>query len=363
MRLEPLVVTRPRLRCVEVNTPAQKEKAVIRGSKSATTTPKLLSKVESLRLLSRVEEAGLLSFGAFAHAHTTRAAAPHTRATAAPRAVRRAGAATRVQLRPRDISGSPAVAPQSARRALERVLFARPREWLSRCHLPTRAPSVGTRSFSLARGHTPDARPPLSFVRPTQLRSLASRCPTSSAWACCPRRSSWGLSASRRTARRRASCPPLQCCSSPPPPRLCTLCRIRTRRSWRRRRLARACWAWAPSASLLAPRSWAICRSEGSALLVFDSCSPPSAAARGPCQPRAAQQRSRDGPRRAHAPRPGRLKHAATQLEHHLRRLSVTGSRQDLGPPHTSVSSAKHASESHAKAPSFARAMPHDTKP
>jgi len=55
------------LRCAEVNTPAQKDKAVIRQSKSATTTPKLLSRVEALRLLSRVEEAGLLSLGASSH--------------------------------------------------------------------------------------------------------------------------------------------------------------------------------------------------------------------------------------------------------------------------------------------------------
>ena len=58
------VVTHARLRHAEVNTPAQKEKAVIRQAKSATATPKLLSRVEALRLLSRVEEAGLLSLGA-----------------------------------------------------------------------------------------------------------------------------------------------------------------------------------------------------------------------------------------------------------------------------------------------------------
>ena len=65
---------------------------------------------------------------------------------------------------------------------------------------------------------------------------------------------------------------------------------------------------------------------------MFDSCSRPppssSVAARCPCQPCAAQQRKREGPRRTHTPRPGRLEHAATQLEHNLRRLSVTG--QDL---------------------------------
>ena len=49
---------------VEVNTPAQNEKALLRGAKVAAPTPKLLARIEQLRLLSRVEESGLLSAGA-----------------------------------------------------------------------------------------------------------------------------------------------------------------------------------------------------------------------------------------------------------------------------------------------------------
>ncbi len=49
----------------EVNTPAQKDKAAFRNAREAAPAPKLLTRVEQLRLLSRVEEAGLLSLGAF----------------------------------------------------------------------------------------------------------------------------------------------------------------------------------------------------------------------------------------------------------------------------------------------------------
>ena len=48
----------------EVNTPAQKARAVIRAPKGVQSAPKLLSRIEALRLLSKVEDAGLLSFGA-----------------------------------------------------------------------------------------------------------------------------------------------------------------------------------------------------------------------------------------------------------------------------------------------------------
>ena len=82
-------VTHALLRHAEVNTPAQKEKAVIRQAKSAATTPKLLSRVEALRLLSRVEEAGLLSLGA---SRCTTCSCLST--------VRDFGAAMRAQLRP-----------------------------------------------------------------------------------------------------------------------------------------------------------------------------------------------------------------------------------------------------------------------
>ena len=89
------VVTHARLRHTEVNTPAQKEKAVIRQAKNATTTPKLLSRVEALRLLSRVEEAGLLSLGAWRRTpcllpSTTRGFGAASRAPARPYALRRA---------------------------------------------------------------------------------------------------------------------------------------------------------------------------------------------------------------------------------------------------------------------------------
>lgn len=49
----------------EVNSPAQKAKAVLRAPKGATqAAPKLLARIEALRLLSKVEDAGLLSLGA-----------------------------------------------------------------------------------------------------------------------------------------------------------------------------------------------------------------------------------------------------------------------------------------------------------
>jgi hypothetical protein len=47
-----------------VNTPAQKDKAAFRQARGPQAAPKLLSRIEALRLLSRVEEAGLLSLGA-----------------------------------------------------------------------------------------------------------------------------------------------------------------------------------------------------------------------------------------------------------------------------------------------------------
>ena len=50
-------------RRAEVNTPAQKDKAAFRQAKGSQAAPKLLSRIEALRLLSRVEEAGLLSLG------------------------------------------------------------------------------------------------------------------------------------------------------------------------------------------------------------------------------------------------------------------------------------------------------------
>lgn len=46
-----------------MNTPAQKTKAVLRPTKGVQAAPKLLTRIESLRLLSKVENAGLLSFG------------------------------------------------------------------------------------------------------------------------------------------------------------------------------------------------------------------------------------------------------------------------------------------------------------
>ena len=49
----------------EVNTPAQKQKAVLRPPQQKAAAPKLLSRIEALRLLSKVEDAGLLSLGAF----------------------------------------------------------------------------------------------------------------------------------------------------------------------------------------------------------------------------------------------------------------------------------------------------------
>ena len=78
-----------------MNTPAQKEKAVIRQAKNATTTPKLLSRVEALRLLSRVEEAGLLSLGAwcrtpYSRTSTVRGFGAASHASARPHAPRRA---------------------------------------------------------------------------------------------------------------------------------------------------------------------------------------------------------------------------------------------------------------------------------
>jgi len=48
---------------IEVNTPAQKQKAVLRAPQNNQRAPKLLSRIEALRLLSKVEEAGLLSLG------------------------------------------------------------------------------------------------------------------------------------------------------------------------------------------------------------------------------------------------------------------------------------------------------------
>ena len=88
-------MTHARLRHTEVNTPAQKEKAVIRQAKNATTTPKLLSRVEALRLLSRVEEAGLLSLGAWrrtlcSRTSTVRGFGAASHAPARPHAPRRA---------------------------------------------------------------------------------------------------------------------------------------------------------------------------------------------------------------------------------------------------------------------------------
>lgn len=53
----------------EVNTPAQKSRAVLRAPKGPQQAPKLLSRIEALRLLSKVEDAGLLSLGACAGAH------------------------------------------------------------------------------------------------------------------------------------------------------------------------------------------------------------------------------------------------------------------------------------------------------
>ena len=55
--------TRRALRA-EVNTPAQKQKAVLRPPQQKAAAPTLLSRIEALRLLSKVEEAGLLSLGA-----------------------------------------------------------------------------------------------------------------------------------------------------------------------------------------------------------------------------------------------------------------------------------------------------------
>ena len=43
--------------------PAQKQKAVLRAPQNNQRAPKLLSRIEALRLLSKVEEAGLLSLG------------------------------------------------------------------------------------------------------------------------------------------------------------------------------------------------------------------------------------------------------------------------------------------------------------
>ena len=49
---------------IEVNTPAQKKLAVLRETRAPKSSPKILSRVEQLRLLSRLEASGALGVGA-----------------------------------------------------------------------------------------------------------------------------------------------------------------------------------------------------------------------------------------------------------------------------------------------------------
>jgi hypothetical protein len=101
----------------EVNTPAQKDKAVVRQAKANATAPKLLSRVEALRLLSRVEEAGLLSLGA--RLRTARGCGASGRARAA------GGAAAAPAPPPRYAVWLPAVARTEALHALLCALLPR----------------------------------------------------------------------------------------------------------------------------------------------------------------------------------------------------------------------------------------------